>query len=63
MKNIGESATYIESKVGGHRLNIANGYTFNNGLIINNSGSYLTEADKAPHDNQFTYFLIHFLKF
>ena len=57
MKNIGESATYIESKVGEHRLNIANGYTFNNGLIINNSGSYLTEADKAPHDNQFTYFL------
>ena len=57
MINIGESATYIESKVGEHRLNIANGYTFNNGLIINNSGSYLSEADKAPHDNQFTYFL------
>ena len=57
MINIGESATYIESKVGDHRLNIANGYTFNNGLIINNSGSHLSEADKAPHDNQFTYFL------
>lgn len=57
MTDIGESATYIESKVSKHRLKIANGYTFNNGLIINNSGSNLAKADPVPHDNQFTYLL------